>query len=459
MASGMYDAGPSSSAPLSYPTSRRPTGSGPLSYERPLSRRRTPSPHRHYGNDDPVYHSNYPNVYRPNYWPGRGSSYDGLSPSPDRFERSREPDVDPRDRSGGWGPHSESHWEGGSSFRREPMLAATRMFEPSETWKRNHDERSAHSSTYNPGSPVIDKHPDRSGRDFVDLTSERSARNDRLLRDDDRHYRPSQSFTSETNGRSGYNSYRPTYDRDSSSSQMRKRSVSGSVVNDGRNGRCSSTRSSSRDSRTRSRSFSRDRSQRRSSSKSRLSARPPLPTRNKLQPRSTSSSRSQRRTESRASTSRIRPLAAKPQRSYSRVRPSRSRSRSRSYSDFRSRSPDDKSRRRSSSRGRSLSRHRRQPTPDRVSEPRNERRSWSRSSIASSRASPPPPPTTTAVESIIDVSKPASDTQMIEQPIKEPKPVIKSSPSPEPTIPEAKVPVARTSPRLMGSRMVPKSQF
>lgn len=75
---------------------------------------------------------------------------------------------------------------------------------------------------------------------------------------------------------------------------------------------------------------------------------------------------------------------------------------------------------------------------------------------------------------------------MIEQPIKEPKPVIKSPPSPEPTIPEAKVPVARTSVswsfssillsliffrsrmktpkklfelRLMGSRMVCDSLF
>ncbi|KAG7448780.1 uncharacterized protein BT62DRAFT_727905 [Guyanagaster necrorhizus] len=438
MASGMYDAGPSSSAPLSYPTSRRPPGSGPLSYERPLSRRRSPSPHRLYGNDTPVFHSNYPNVYRPNYWPDRVSIYDSLSSSPDRYERSREADVDPRDRSGGWGPHSEPHWEGSSSFRREPILAATRMFEPSETWKRNHDDRAAPFVKYNLAIPAIDKLPDRSGRDIVE---ERSIRNDRLLRDDDRHYRPSQSFAAEANGRSGYNSYRPSYDRDSSSSQVRKRSVS--VVNDGRNGRSSSTRSSSRDSRTQSRSSSRDRSQRRSSSRSRLPIRPRIPTRTTLRSRSISSSRSQRRTRSGVLQSRGRRLSVTeqiPRRSYSRQRPSGSRSRSRSYSDFRSRSrsPEDKSRRRSSSRGRSLSRHRKQTTPDRVYEPKNERRSWSRSSIASSRASSPPPPITTAVESCVDAQKFAPDMQKIEQSMEE-EPIIKPPPSPGPTVPEEQV--------------------
>ncbi|KAG2068017.1 hypothetical protein BDR04DRAFT_795265 [Suillus decipiens] len=120
----------------------------------PTARRRSPSPgpsSRRYGPYDsyiprggPGYRSDdHPNIYRPNTW--RPERYSSRSPSPDRYDRSRSVEVRFWDASSRWQP-----WQDRRSSPSPPPLRekprrdtmAERMFEPSDSWKQSHVDRS-----------------------------------------------------------------------------------------------------------------------------------------------------------------------------------------------------------------------------------------------------------------------------------------------------------------------------
>lgn len=136
-------------------------------FQRPLNpppRRRSPSPgpSRRYNPYDsyipprsaPAYRDDYPNVYRPNiYRPDQSSIYYSRTPSPDRYVPPRSLEIDTWDRSTWQAPIRPPVWPerkpappsptssvSRDRTRRDSMLA-TRMFEPSDTWKQTHVDR------------------------------------------------------------------------------------------------------------------------------------------------------------------------------------------------------------------------------------------------------------------------------------------------------------------------------
>jgi hypothetical protein len=128
-----------------------------ISFQSPYStlRRRSPSPgpsSRRYPPYDSYVprggpsHRNddHPNMYRPNTW--RQERYNSRSPSPDRYERSRPTEPRTWDSSSRWQPSwpdrrsSPSPPPPRGGLRRDTM--AERMFEPSDSWKQSHVDRS-----------------------------------------------------------------------------------------------------------------------------------------------------------------------------------------------------------------------------------------------------------------------------------------------------------------------------
>lgn len=108
----------------------------PQRLQRPLqhsARRRSPSPTRQYRS----YDSHYPieNNYRPNYRPD-DTEYFSRSPSPDRYA-ARIPVLDP------WRPGTPTFYGPISpvSRQRGENMLATRMFEPSASWKQTQTDR------------------------------------------------------------------------------------------------------------------------------------------------------------------------------------------------------------------------------------------------------------------------------------------------------------------------------
>jgi len=144
-----------------HPTPPRPTRFASLSSftrstHSPLSqrshqyptRRRTPSPSRCYRPYD-----GYPaeNNYRPTYRSDEDASYYNRSPTPDRYStRVEEPDT--WDRSTQWNlPAKPSAWQDAPPSpksaivrQRSDSILATRIFEPSASWKQTHTERPAY---------------------------------------------------------------------------------------------------------------------------------------------------------------------------------------------------------------------------------------------------------------------------------------------------------------------------
>ncbi|RDB29981.1 Uncharacterized protein C22E12.19 [Hypsizygus marmoreus] len=187
MSAGGYD-GPYMVSSYGTGDSWRAPVPGPSVYERPqhfIPRRRTPSPPpRRYM----PYDSYYPheNNYRPNnYRPDEESIYYSRSPSPDRYA-AHAPEPDPWDRSIPWQPPARaSAWQDVSMAPASPTvsqgpkdhLLATRMFEPSDTWKQTH---------------VIDSYSDF--RTFDSMSPERRGRSPLPLGRGD-SYRPAQTHT------------------------------------------------------------------------------------------------------------------------------------------------------------------------------------------------------------------------------------------------------------------------
>ncbi|KAH9478673.1 hypothetical protein JR316_0009131 [Psilocybe cubensis] len=204
----------------------------------PPPRRRTPSPpiglaRRPYDSyvptrSDVPFRDSMSNVYRPNsYRPGDYSSanYYSRSPSPDAYghaNSSRISEPEPWDRGSGWRSVPEAHnmWPERKIIPASPTNItgrplrdeSTRLFEPSDSWKQSHNERSSRSHP----SPPSDRYFDRRNRNSMDVSPERSMRNDRsapFISGGDR-YRPvpnkRETFPP---GRSDYDSYRPTYEK------------------------------------------------------------------------------------------------------------------------------------------------------------------------------------------------------------------------------------------------------
>lgn len=134
---------------------QRPSSSLPARRDSPSPRRYTPydsySPH-----DGSSYRDDYVNVYRPNaYRPEYPSNFYSRSPSPVRFNdlpRVRTCNLPPWEAPPDppvWGElRSPKKYIPGGRFNPSPPLAfrfnemlATRMFEPSDSWKQNHVDR------------------------------------------------------------------------------------------------------------------------------------------------------------------------------------------------------------------------------------------------------------------------------------------------------------------------------
>ncbi|KAF9055421.1 hypothetical protein BDZ89DRAFT_19520 [Hymenopellis radicata] len=253
----IYEAGPSSSSSM-YSGHRIPPANGSLNYQRPspLSRRRSPSPppyHRYSPRQSPVYDSHYYQRQPPPAWSERGA-YDSQSSTPDRYAHDKR---EPRPRSDSWNSHSDSRWESGSSGRKDTAISTPRLFEPSDSWKKTHDNRNVQPASYNPR-----RSPERP------LPS--SPRADRR-RVSDGYYRRPQALSDDLPAR--YDSYRPTYDENSSSAaSSRAQSIGRRRSSPPLRGRPWPSKSRSPGPRRRSYSNSRSSSRRRSSSRSRPSS-------------------------------------------------------------------------------------------------------------------------------------------------------------------------------------------
>ncbi|KAG6897243.1 hypothetical protein C0992_003132 [Termitomyces sp. T32_za158] len=147
MASGSYD-GLHSSASYGHGDSWRPSAGSSWMDRDAYYARRSASPGRRY----PSYDAYYPQEdrYRPNsYRPEDDDPYFSRSPSPDHYSRYGRP-IDTWDRTEPWGgipaPWDEpmvastSPTSSTSKIWRDPMIA-TRMFEPSDSWKQSHVDR------------------------------------------------------------------------------------------------------------------------------------------------------------------------------------------------------------------------------------------------------------------------------------------------------------------------------
>ncbi|KAF9444834.1 hypothetical protein P691DRAFT_304903 [Macrolepiota fuliginosa MF-IS2] len=192
-------------------------------------RRRTPSPgaSRRFSYDsytpnrvDPLYrneHSNpyRPNIYRPDY---PATNFWERSPTPDSYSYTpRSQDSDTRDRANTWHApvKSQSSWQDRKPIPSSPVrdrprrddTMATRIFEPSDSWKRDHNDRPGRSD----GASLVDRHPPNR-RENTDISPDRPPRTGRGFpppTSADR-YRPLQEPFRDT--RSDYDSYRPPYD-------------------------------------------------------------------------------------------------------------------------------------------------------------------------------------------------------------------------------------------------------
>ncbi|KAG2134844.1 hypothetical protein DEU56DRAFT_808995 [Suillus clintonianus] len=192
-------------------------------YDSPYStaRRRSPSPgpsSRRYAPYDsyiprggPSYRSDdHANNYRPNTW--RAERYNSRSPSPDRYDRSRP--MEPRfwDSGSRW----QSTWPDRRSSPSPPPLReklrrdtmAERMFEPSESWKQSHVDRSSRYEVLEPPNP---RFPDYRARPARDYSPEKSPTYPPVHGDTYRPYPGGQSYR-EPHVPVRSDSYRPQYD-------------------------------------------------------------------------------------------------------------------------------------------------------------------------------------------------------------------------------------------------------
>ncbi|KAF8649638.1 hypothetical protein AX16_005726 [Volvariella volvacea WC 439] len=193
-------------------------------------RHRSPSPPRRYAYDSyvpprsaPAYREDYPNVYRPNVYRPDPSAYYSRSPSPDRYSASRHSDAN-WDRDSQWASSSKPlpSWQDRKPLppsptsalsrdrgRRDSMLA-TRMFEPADSWRPSHADRS-HRSDVSKTPFITDRYSDYRPRDAKDAILDRP-RNPYPGGD---RYRPPQNYRDTYPPlpvRSEYDSYRPQYD-------------------------------------------------------------------------------------------------------------------------------------------------------------------------------------------------------------------------------------------------------
>ncbi|KAF8884921.1 hypothetical protein CPB84DRAFT_149696 [Gymnopilus junonius] len=235
MSAAGYDAShvPSS---FSRPEQRRSSGTFPSSYDRPLNaplRRSSPSPGVSRRSTDTYMppRSEYPyrdglsNVYRPsNYRPDYSNSYYSRSPSPDSYgHRSRLSEPEVWDRGSSWRPppvEAPNGWPDRkivppspttSSRGRGTREESNRMFEPSDSWKQSHNDRSPRIDH----SPPSDHRYDRHSRNSMEVSPDRPARNNRppaFIPGGD-HYRPPHpKRDTYPPARSDYDSYRPPSD-------------------------------------------------------------------------------------------------------------------------------------------------------------------------------------------------------------------------------------------------------
>lgn len=186
----------------------------------PTARRRSPSPgpsSRRYGPYDsyiprggPGYRSDdHPNIYRPNTW--RPERYSSRSPSPDRYDRSRSVEVRFWDASSRWQP-----WQDRRSSPSPPPLRekprrdtmAERMFEPSDSWKQSHVDRSGRYEALEPPSP---RFPDYRARPARDYSPQKSPTYPPVHGDTYRPYSSGQSYR-EPHIFVRPDTYRPQYD-------------------------------------------------------------------------------------------------------------------------------------------------------------------------------------------------------------------------------------------------------
>ncbi|KAG5716420.1 hypothetical protein E4T56_gene9973 [Termitomyces sp. T112] len=147
MASGGYD-GLHPSASYGHGDSWRPSVGSSWVDRDPYYVRRPTSPGRRYSSYDGYYQQE--DSYRPNsYRPEDDDPYYSRSPSPDHYSRYGRP-IDTWDRSEPWDSVS-APWDdpvvvstsptsSASKAWRDPMIA-TRMFEPSDSWKQSHVDR------------------------------------------------------------------------------------------------------------------------------------------------------------------------------------------------------------------------------------------------------------------------------------------------------------------------------
>ncbi|KAG2154269.1 uncharacterized protein EDB93DRAFT_1248464 [Suillus bovinus] len=186
MTSASYETSTFTNPSSAHDIRRSVGGSFSSAYDSPYStaRRRSPSPgpsSRRYAPYDsyiprggPSYRSDdHPNVYRPNAW--RPERYNSRSPSPDRYERSRS--MEPRfwDSGARWQPPWQDRRSSPSppalreKLRRDTM--AERMFEPSDSWKQSHVDRSGRYEVLEPPSPRFPDYRARPARDYSPLKS------------------------------------------------------------------------------------------------------------------------------------------------------------------------------------------------------------------------------------------------------------------------------------------------
>lgn len=223
MTSASYET-PTFASPSSvYDIRRSLGGSFSSAYDSPYptARRRSPSPgpsSRRYAPYDsyiprggPSYRSDdHPNIYRPNAW--RPERYNSRSPSPDRYDRSRS--MEPRfwDSGSRW----QSSWQDRRTSPSPPPLReklrrdimAERMFEPSDSWKQSHVDRSGRYEALEPPSP---RFPDYRARPARDYSPQKSPTYPSIQGDTYRPYSSGQSYR-EPHVFVRSDSYRPQYD-------------------------------------------------------------------------------------------------------------------------------------------------------------------------------------------------------------------------------------------------------
>ncbi|KAG1753622.1 uncharacterized protein EDB91DRAFT_1242605 [Suillus paluster] len=181
MTSASYETSTFASPSSAHDLRRSLGGSFSSAYDSPYStaRRRSPSPgpsSRRYAPYDsyaprggPSYRSDdHPNIYRPGAW--RPERYNSCSPSPDRYDRSRP--TEPRFWDSG--PRWQSSWQDRRSSPSPPPIRekprrdtmAERMFEPSDSWKQSHVDRSGRYEALEPPSPRFADYRARPARDY-----------------------------------------------------------------------------------------------------------------------------------------------------------------------------------------------------------------------------------------------------------------------------------------------------